>query len=247
MTPELAGFSDWVLALLPRLFLFPGGLWMIVGVAMIRFGSGGIAALHWRSWAADLKKTNTWAVATAWAALALLPLPGSASLPTPIDRWTLAALGAISFLLDLRGVKDQERRWYANAAAGITFALIAPLASAQRLLISERQMDIGWTAAPWLVSVLAGIVALLWLGEGGIGAQVRWLLWASMALSPVLIYLPDNWLTGSAIIPLTAGVLWAGRKIVADKFPAPKPLIRGALLIQWLPALVGLMALLVWR
>jgi len=31
MTPALAQFSDWVLALLPRLFIYPGGLWMLMG------------------------------------------------------------------------------------------------------------------------------------------------------------------------------------------------------------------------
>ena len=48
----------------------------------------------------DLMGANLPSLAIAWAGVALLPLPGASVLPSPVDRWALAAVLAVSLLLD---------------------------------------------------------------------------------------------------------------------------------------------------
>jgi hypothetical protein len=245
MTPELAAFSDWVLAILPRLFLYPGGLWMLAGMAVIKVASGGKTALQPRQWAADLSQVNLVGAATAWAALALLPLPGAAKLPSPVDQWVLVALLAVSFLVELEAVEGQARQWILIAGAGITLALLVPLAHSQGLLAAnEASPNIRWGGQLAIFSVGLGIAALIWAGEKGIGSQVRGLAWVGLALTPLWAYLPDNWLTPTMSVFLLAGLVWGGSMRVAGEIPAPNGLIRLALVSQWLLALVALLLLL---
>ncbi|MEO5952701.1 MAG: hypothetical protein ABIQ44_09575 [Chloroflexia bacterium] len=247
MTPELAAFSDWVLALLPRLFLFPGGLWMLVGLTVIRFALGGLDALRPRRLASDLAQVNLGSAAIAWAAISLLPLPGTAALPAPVDRWVLVAMLSVSLLLSIGEVEEKARIWFALAGAGIALALLGPMASTQRLLTSDSQLDLGWNATPWALSVGLGIVALYWLGEDRIESQLRWLAWGSMALMPALIYLPDSWLMACVVFPVMAGVIGFAKMRVAGVTPAPRPQLRLALFTQWLLVLGALLALLFAR
>jgi len=100
VTPELASFSDWTLALLPRLFLYPGGLWLLVMLLALRFASGCARSVYPRALFADLSHANLISVSTAWVALALAPFPSSATLPSPVDSLVLAAIALLSLLLD---------------------------------------------------------------------------------------------------------------------------------------------------
>jgi hypothetical protein len=243
MTPELAAFSDWVLALLPRLFLYPGGLWLVAGLVVIRWardGRGGVRPGHW---VGALAQANLGAVATAWAALSLLPLPGAQPLPTPVDRWALGALLAISLLLDLDGVESHVRRWRGLAGAGITLALLAPLAGEPGLLVSEAALGMSWAARLAIFAVGLGIVVLVWSGDVGLGGEVRGLAWLGMALAPVWPLLPDSWLTPTFAVFLVAGFIYRGAKRVT-KIPAPAQLMWLGLAIQWLLALGALLTAL---
>ncbi len=80
----LEGFSDWTLALLPRLFLYPGGVWMLAAVLGLRFASGGLAAIKPSALVSDLSGVSLLAVAVAWAGLSLVPLPDASPLSAPL-------------------------------------------------------------------------------------------------------------------------------------------------------------------
>lgn len=249
MTPELAAFSDWVLAILPRLFVFPGGLWMLVGLAVIEFAWAGRESLRSKHWIAQLSQVNLGAAACAWAALALLPLPGTQPLPTPVDRWALVALLAVSLLLDLENQQNQQsetRHQRTLAGAGITLALLAPLASGQALLVSEGALGMTWAARLGAFAVGLGIATLLLSGDRGIGANVRGLAWLAMGLAPLWPLQPDSWLTPTIVVFLVAGAVWRGTAIRAEE-PASRQQVAAVLAIQWLPALGSLLvALLFW-
>ncbi len=91
-----------------------------------------------------------------------------------------------------------------------------------------------------------GIAALLWLGDKGMGSEVRGLAWASMSLAPVWSYLPDSWLTPTGAVFLLAGLVWRGSVRTAREIPAPIEQIRLAVTIQWLLALEALLAALLF-
>jgi hypothetical protein len=243
MTPELAAFSDWVLALLPRLFLYPGGLWMLAGLGAIRLAAWGCEGLGPGRLAVELARANLGALAAGWAALALLPLPGAQPLPTRVDTWALAALLAISLLLDLDKAPAESRRLRGLAAAGITLALLAPLAFGQRLLASGEELAANWAAHLAVFAVGLGIVVLAWSGDDELTGQVRGLAWLSMGLAPLWPYLPSGWVTSTLAVFFASTLLWRAA-IAARTTPALSPRIVPALATQWLLALVALLVAL---
>jgi hypothetical protein len=246
MTPELAAISDWVLAILPRLFLYPGGLWMVAGLAVIGWAARGRDGVRPRRWAVALAQADLGAVATAWVAVALLPLPGAQPLPAPVDRWALVALLAVSLLLDLGREDWEARRWRAPAGAGITLALLAPLAGEPGLLASGEELTASWAAWVAVFAVGAGIVALLWSGDVGLGSEVRGLAWLAIGLEPLWALLPFGWVTPTLAVFLAAGFLWRSALASEREIPATKQGLGSALAILWLLAPVALLLALLF-
>lgn len=240
MTPELAQFSDWVLALLPRLFIFPGGLWLLAGVALIRLAGDGTKGVEPKAWLDDLTGADLPSLALAWAGVALLPLPGASVLPTPADRWSLAALLAVSLLLDL-GMQGANRTRIAHAGAAITLAILAPLAAGDSLLglpadlASRAPLAFGLAVA----AVGVGLIEMLWWGGSGPAGQVRGLGWLALALIPDygdMWPMATTWVFGAGVVAwFLAGRIRA--RLVREQGTLPEG---WALAILWLPAFLAL-------
>ncbi|MDQ5824271.1 MAG: hypothetical protein M3441_08665 [Chloroflexota bacterium] len=184
----LAGFSDWALALLPRMFLYPGGLAIVAALLL---------ALFMPRPATDTTRTsvlnealrlvahvNIPALACVWAALSILPLPGVSPLPFPVDRFTLVAITAISLLFDfiLKSKSNRDELW-PNLA--IVLALTSPAASQSGLVLGVAEPGVVDYLAG--AAVLAGLVGLFDSVSYGWSQAARWLAWwgAAMALGMV--------------------------------------------------------------
>jgi hypothetical protein len=180
----LSLFSDWTLALLPRLFIYPGGLWALAALLGLRLVCGGLRGAAPALMLADLARSPA-AAATAWAALALLPLPGAAPLPFPADRFTLAGLMLVSLALDLPSVNLREERAAVHASAGIglTLAVMAPLAGGRALLGDTGGVS-SWLSLAAAAVGLAGLAAT----SSSAASGIRWLGWLGLAVAPVLDY-----------------------------------------------------------
>jgi hypothetical protein len=195
VTPDLAAFADWTLALLPRLFLYPGGLFLVGALALARAASGGLGALSPRALLHDFAGANTLSLALAWAAIAVVAVPGR-PLPFAPGAPVLALLLALSLLLDITGERGREQ---ALAGAAVTLALLVPSVG------SEAGLAV-WIAAG--LAVLAGVYALGPLRDA-LGAQARAVGWVWLWLSGGWAYLPTGpaWL---ALVLLPAGALVVG-------------------------------------
>ncbi|HEY0068598.1 MAG TPA: hypothetical protein VGE04_01370, partial [Chloroflexia bacterium] len=157
----LAGFSDWALALLPRLFLYPGGVAMVAALLLALFtprqttGKGRTSLL--RETLHLAANANTPALACAWAALSILPLPGLAPLPFPVDRFSLVAIIAVSLLFDLTGARE-DRRDELWPGVAIVLALMSPVALQRELMPGGAgQGVVSYLAG---AAVVAGLVGL---------------------------------------------------------------------------------------
>jgi hypothetical protein len=184
VTPELASFSDWTLALVPRLFLYPGGLWLLVALLALRFASGGGKSVSPRAVLTDLSHANLLSIAVAWVALALAPFPGATALPSPVDSLVLAALAVLSLLLDTaiegEGPGTEGRLW---AAGAITLALVLPGIESGSLLVPPGGATLFLAVSS--LAVAAGLLALCWEGNGGVAGEVRWLAWFCLGVVPL--------------------------------------------------------------
>lgn len=234
MTPELAAFSDWALALLPRLFLYPGGLWMLGGLLVMRYVPR-LSAYRPTSMLHELAKANLPALATAWAALSLLPMPAAAPLPTPVDGLTLAALLALSMILDINnGEVDRQQ---ALVGVGVTLALSTPAVMSRSLLAQS----IEWSV-PMALSILAvgvGLVALNRTGGRSLSGDVRLLTWLCVGLLPLWSRLNSAALTTLVIFAAVAALQFMFRKRLQSERTA-----RWATFTLWLLATAGLLAAL---
>lgn len=209
MTP-ITSFSEWTLALLPRLFLYPGGLWMLAALISLFVATSGRETRRYRSLLHDLTQANLPALATAWAALALLPLPGTQPLPFPADRLSLAALLALSLLFDA----PSTRREHGMAGTAITLAIMAPLAGGQSLLDAGG----GVTIAHWLslLAVAAGLAALAADGAPSLSGGVRWLGWLGLGAAPIwhqslisnALWASLAYAVAIGVIAWVSGVVW---------------------------------------
>jgi hypothetical protein len=180
---DLASFSDWTLALLPRLFLYPGGAWMLAMLLALRFASGGAAAIRPRTLIYDLSRARLLSLALAWAGLALMSLPGTALLPFPADRLVLLGLLAASLAFDGRPSGEDNAWMKALHGVVISLALLAPLAGGRALL---RAADT-W-ALPDLMAALAVLIGLVALSPSvrhSLSGGARWLSWLGLALVPL--------------------------------------------------------------
>ena len=240
MTPELAQFSQWVLALLPRLFIYPGGVWLLVGIALIRLAGDGTKGVGPRAWLDDLMGADLPSLAVAWAGIAMLPLPGASVLPTAVDRWALASVLAVSLLLD-SGTRGANGMRMANAGAAITLAIVAPLAGGDSLVglpadyASRAPLAFGLAVA----AVAVGLVVIVWWGGAGLAGEVRGLGWLALALMPVY---GDMWPVVTVWVFGAGMIIWfvarRTRTRIVDKQGA---LAEGwTLAILWLPAFLAL-------
>jgi hypothetical protein len=185
----LEGFSDWVLALLPRFFLYPGGVWLLVALVGLRFAGGGKASLRPATLITDLLKASLPALSVAWAVISLLPLPGASVLGAPIDRLTLAAIILTSLVL------DAAPDWKEVAiSVGMALAVLSPLAGESGLLSEARSWEV--SSALSMVCVAVGLVALSSRVGRDLPGAVRWLAWLGLGLAPVLAGWGEPFLPG---------------------------------------------------
>jgi hypothetical protein len=194
----LESFSDWVLALLPRLFIYPGGLGLLAALLVLRVTSGGPAVIRPRALARDFLSTNLPALAVAWVGVALIPFPGASPLPMPPDRLALLTLPLLALALSGWDGRGQRDNW--AAAAVITPALLAPLAGKPALLVAPADFTFSTSS---ILSILAVGVGLLAIGHevaGDLAGAAIWLGWLALGVAPLL---------GWAQEPLS-GALWAG-------------------------------------
>ncbi|MEO6457389.1 MAG: hypothetical protein ABIO92_03810 [Chloroflexia bacterium] len=231
---DLAGFSEWTLALLPRLFLYPGGLWLLAVLVGLRFIVAGRRAASPHALQPDLLRADLPSMATAWVAVALLPLPGENSLPFPTDRLALVGLLAISLAFDrlreLRITTEPPRRQEHQETAksfivlnyerfveiAILTAVIVPIAGLSTLLDANGGLS-GWLS---LLAVLLGMITLARQAANDLTLAVRLVGWLGLAAAPILAY---NWslVTGhwslAVYTALIIAVGIAGRRVAASR------------------------------
>jgi hypothetical protein len=195
----LAQFSDWTLALLPRLFLYPGGLWALGGLLLLCARDGPQTLLP-SSLATWLLRANLPSAAVAWAAMALLPLPGATSLPVPVDRFALAGLLTTSLLLNVYAGRSIDVE---DAVAGVVLPLaaLAPLVGGLSLLQSGDD----WGLSGWLA--LAAIVVALLLQPDGMESDIRTLGWLGLGAAPVWAALVGRGFNAVLLVSLVYGLL----------------------------------------
>lgn len=112
----LRAFAGFVQALLPRLLLYPGGLFaLVLCLPVLRLRRPGDVVLR--------EGTAVLALALAWAGLALLPLPGLAPLPGGPDLLGPLGLLLAATLLLCPALPDH------TGIAALGLLLTAPLAS----------------------------------------------------------------------------------------------------------------------
>jgi hypothetical protein len=180
----LAGFSDWALALLPRLFLYPGGLTvaaaLLLALFMSRPATGTARTSLLRETLHLAATANIPALACAWVALSILPLPGLAPLPSPVDRFSVVAIIAASLLFDLAGSKEDQRDELWPGVA-IVLALMSPVALQRGLMPGGADPGaVGYLAG---AAVLAGLVGLFGGVGNGWSNAARWLAWWGAAFA----------------------------------------------------------------
>ena len=194
-----AGFSDWALALLPRMFLYPGGLAIVTALLLALFvlGPARTAALHYALQL--LVHANIAALALAWAALSILPLPGVKALPFPVDRFSLVAVTGISLLVGLVASKETDtvELWPSLA---IVLALMSPIALQRGFVPGEQSQGI--VSHVTAAAVLAGLVGLFGSVRNGWSSAARWLAWWGAAFS-LGVWPGDVW----ALITLPAALV----------------------------------------
>ena len=201
MTPELAAFSDWTLALLPRLFLYPGGLSVLAALLLLRPFSGGLHSISPRAILSDLPTSNLLSIALSWAAISLAPFPDASPLPFPVDRFALAILPALSLLLDITYKADHPRSVFPSAA--ITLALLVPALAPNALLPPPASLTI--STALSMLAVASGLLAIS--PATALASQTRWLAWLCLGLSPLWPLIPLDSTIWASIITLLALII----------------------------------------
>ena len=204
----LAGFSDWALALLPRMLLYPGGLAIIAALSLALFKSRRATDTPLlRNTLLLAANANILSLSCAWAALSILPIPGMAPLPFPADRFSILALIAASLLFDLVPAEEGDRGELWPTLA-IVLALMSPIASQRGLMpVGQGNNVTGYLAG---AAVLVGLVGLFGSALYGWSGAARWLAWwgAGFALG----VLPAGaW--GLVTLPLTLALGWAAQRL----------------------------------
>ncbi len=192
----LEGFSDWVLALLPRLFLYPGGAWLLAALLGLRLVSGGLSAIKLHALALDLLNAPLAALSTAWVAVSLGPLPGGSPLAAPVDTLALVALVLVSLSLE-SGRKEIYRMDEGLVSLAMALGVLGSGVPVHLLPGYAPEGSISsWLA---MLCVAAGLVASVPVGGRDLARGVRWLAWMGLGFVPVL--------KGWADLPIT-GIYW---------------------------------------
>lgn len=171
---DLAGFSEWMLALLPRLFLYPGGLWLLAVIIGLKFVGAGRQAASPRALLSNLFSADLLALATAWSAVALLPNVAATPHTFPTDRLALSCLLAISLLLE-------PRKPGLHLELAVLAAVIVPVAGQSSLLNANIGAS-GWLS---LLAVLLGMAALVPQATNNLALAVRLIGWLGLASAPL--------------------------------------------------------------
>jgi hypothetical protein len=220
---DLAGFSEWTLALLPRLFLYPGGLWLLAVVVAFRSLAGGRHRISLGALSADFLRTDLFDLAIAWAAVALLPI-GGALLPFPTDRLAIAGLLSISLAFDSRFFTAQAQRFIRGQGPGTRYwrlgTELAILAAVVALIAGQRTLlDVNSGFSAWisLVAVLVGVASLASRAAGDFPLAARLVGWLGLASTPLwtLSRLQDPIRVVIAFTILVLAACIAGRVLVA--------------------------------
>ncbi len=220
MFDDAAGraFAAFVLALLPRLLLYPGGLF-----ALLIAGGLPFLTRSRRKTAAGAplpalsEASAVLAPALAWAGLALLPLPGLAPLPSGPDLLAPLGLllGASWLLLPAPGSADRR------ALGGYGLLLLSPLLA--------------------LAQSPAGSLLLLPAPTTPVSGGIRWLIMLSFSLGLGVIYtlpVPNNFISQLAIHIPKIGFIGMGLIISPVVVPSA-PFWVGSLLLGGLTGIVG--------
>jgi hypothetical protein len=214
MTAGLSTFSDWTLALLPRLFIYPGGLWMLVALVGLRFVAGGRACARPGTFLDDLSRGRLLPLATAWGGFALLPLPGAQPMPFPVDGFSLCALLALSLVFSQ--ALEQRVDWREGIiGVAITLALLVPAIGERALLAAGS--DGGLPTWLSMLAVGVGLAVLVPSATRDLAAGVRWLGWLGLLISDFGFRISDfAWLWASLAYALGIGILaWTGKSLAA--------------------------------
>lgn len=188
MNTDLSHFSEWALALLPRLFLYPGALFALAAWVMLRLAVDGVTGINPRTLILSMTRLNLPA-ALAWVAVALLPLPAAAPLSFPAGTFVIAGLLLTSLVTGWSGLTGE--REYVPAAAlsaniALAAAVIAPAAAGSTLLRPTVE-GTGGQITQWL-ALAAGMAGLCVLAPGAareFSSGLRWLAWLGLLAYPL--------------------------------------------------------------
>jgi hypothetical protein len=190
MTDPSAAFAAWVLGLLPRLALWPGG------VALLLAGGGAWWAGRRGGGGAALPALERLALALAWAAVAFLPLPGTPPLPLAPDA--LVLLGLLLAATGLAGAHAPPGGGVGLCAGAVAVlaagagSLGLPFAAGLPLVGALAAGAYAWGLASMGAAPASGppsiLRLLLWLGWLGLG----WAIpppWNGLAVAGALVLL----------------------------------------------------------
>lgn len=212
------------------MFLYPGGLAIVAALLMALFMPRPVTdttrttLLH--KALRLVAHANIPALACAWAALSILPLPSVPPLPFPVDRFTLVAITAISLLFDFT-LKSESNRYELWPNLAIVVALMSPVASQRGLVLGVTEPGIVDYLAG--AAVLAGLVGLFDGGGYGWSRAARWLAWwgAVMALGMV-----PGGMWGFASLPAALVLGWIAQRLGWGRY---------AIMLAYLLALASLL------
>ena len=179
-----AGFSEWALTLLPRLFLYPGGLGMLLALLLAlllrRIGRSTSKTTPLQDALRMLATANVLSLACAWAGLALLTLPFTSPVPQPVDRFALLSLVIASLLFDL-AINREPGTGEVWPSVAIVLALMSSLPRQSGLLAAE---DPGLLMETLMEgAVLAGLVGLFGSVQNSWSGMARMLAWWSVTVT----------------------------------------------------------------
>jgi len=257
----LAAFADFMLAVAPRLLLYPGGVFaaacaLVLAVALPHITR--TAAANPAPPPARAAETLA-ALALAWTAWALLPLPGTPDLPGAPDL-----LGPLALLLAATLLARSTRSGvdWRREALGRPLLLGAPLVALVALgapgLLPTPAGDVPFLVA--MARMLAGLAYVVgfcvcyaapgtapWTAPGSIMARaagwMEWLGWLGIAAA-----------LGPAARATATGPAWAGPLLVAviaaaaaagTGTPVARALARGGAPLGWLALSLALLLVLV--
>ena len=232
--------SDWTLALLPRIFFYPGGVWLLAALVALRFAAGGLTSLVPSALASDLATAALPALSVAWVAVALLPLPGASPLAAPVDRFVLAALALVALALDRRHGGAVDRR-EVFIAVSITVALLAPVARGVSLLDGAPTWNLSSIFS--MLCVAVGLAALSGRAARNLASAARWLAWLGLGFAPLLadwVAIPLQRLILASLVYAAGIVILAGGSRLVHLDPRDARWI----MVVWALAPVSLLAAL---